>query len=499
MNQDNAQQIITQLASISLIDYERVREAQAKNLGIRVTALDCLVKEQRNCHNKNETSTALLFPDSELWPTEVNGGDLLARLSALIQKHVILESYEANAIALWVVFTHCIDAASTAPILNICSPEKRCGKSTLITLLESLVYRPLLASNISSAAVFRTIEAYKPTLLLDEVDTFISDEKSELRGIINSGHTRFNAFVIRTVGEDHTPQRFTTWCAKCLAGIGNLPDTIKDRSIIITLKRKLIEVKVDKIRHANKSEIFDLQRQCTRFAKDNISDLALSRPLVPEELNDRAADSWEILFAIADVAGKDWPHLARKSAIRISGSEESISTSVELLQDIRNIFETKNINRLSSTDLINHLCEDEESPWATYNHGKPISARQLARRLKEFKISSKSIRLPNDTTPKGFHRSSFEDAFKRYLPSESATPQQSNYDADCEVVTQTPQNKMLRNKDTFQALPDKTCGGVADKSGKKRDGITPCTRCNYMPPFCSCVADPDLNREISED
>lgn len=446
--------------------------------------------------DKNDTSTALLFPDTELWSTEVCGSDLLARLSTLIQKHVVLETYEANAIALWVVFTHCIDAASTAPILNICSPEKRCGKSTLITLLESLVYRPLLASNISSAAVFRTIEACKPTLLLDEVDTFISDEKSELRGIINSGHTRFNAFVIRTVGEDRIPQRFTTWCAKCLAGIGNLPDTIKDRSIVITLKRKLIEVKVEKIRHANKLEIIDLQRQCTRFAKDNINHLALSRPLISEALNDRAADSWEILFAIADLAGKEWPHLARKSAILISGSEESISTSVELLQDIRNIFEAKNLNRLSSTDLINHLCEDEESPWATYNHGKPISARQLAKRLKEFKISSKSIRLSNDTTPKGFHRNNFEDAFKRYLPSESATQQQSINDADCEAVTQTPQDKLLRNKDAFQALPDKTCGGVADNRGER---IIRCTQCKYMSPFCSCVTTPDLNREITED
>jgi putative DNA primase/helicase len=75
------------------------------------------------------------------------------------------------------------------------------------------------------------------SLLVDEADSFLG-EKEELRGILNSGHTRDAAYVVRTVGDEHEPRRFSTWAAKAVAMIGHLPDTLADRSIIIPMRRR---------------------------------------------------------------------------------------------------------------------------------------------------------------------------------------------------------------------------------------------------------------------
>jgi putative DNA primase/helicase len=426
---NNPNIIIKELASLTVFEYEKRRLIEASNLSLRVTMLDGIVKKEQEKNQNTSNHGGILFAEIESWHESVNGASLLTELSVTIRKFVILSEHDANAVALWILFTHTIDAANVAPILNICSPEKRCGKTTLLSLLENLVKRPLLASNITPAAIFRTIEEYKPTLLLDESDTFVNNEKSELRGIINSGHTRSSAYVIRTVGEDHTPQKFSTWGAKCLAGIGNLPDTIKDRSISITLRRKLSHETVDSLRYTSKEQINRLHRQCVRFALDNIAFIQEFQPILAKELNDRAADNWEPLIAIAEIAGGEWPKLAKNASIQLSASEELVTLSVELLQDIKNIFEEKLVDRISTADLLIALCMDVESPWATYNRGQPMSARQLAKRLKEFKINSGTIRLVSGHTPKGYYSKSFDDSFKRYVPCNDATTPQDSKDA----------------------------------------------------------------------
>ncbi len=424
--QHNFKETITNLARLSHAEYEFKRLPLANELKIRVAALDEMVKKSRQQLQETSSSGSIIFPAIDPWNQIVDGSTLLSSLALTIKNHVILGEHDANAIALWIVFTHCIDSTNVAPILNICSPEKRCGKSTLLSLLENLVHRPLLASNISPAAIFRTIEEHKPTLLLDEVDTFINNEKSELRGIINSGHSRSSAFVIRTVGDNHTPQKFSTWGAKCLAGIGNIPDTIKDRSISINLRRKLQGEEITKLRRTSKAHLAELQMQCQRFAADNGFRISSSQPETPFDLNDRAADSWESLFVISDIAGGKWPSYAREASLHLSSDDESITGSVELLQNIRNIFEEKMISKISTAELLTALCLDTESPWATYNRGQPMSPRQLAKKLKEFKIQSGTIRLPNGTTPKGYYRENFDDIFKRYIPSNDATTPQIN-------------------------------------------------------------------------
>ena len=278
-----------------------------------------------------------------------------------------------------------------------------------------LCRRPLVASNISAAAVFRVIDANVPTLLIDEADSFMNDYE-ELRGVVNSGHTRDSSYVIRTVGDDHEPKQFSTWGAKALAGIGSRQETIMDRSIILELRRKLPTEKVERLRYAEKELFSNLASKLARFAEDSAPLVEKARPTLPEQLNDRAQDNWEPLLAISECIGGEWPQLAWDTALALSGSEsDSLSLSVELLSDIREVFNQKKCKHIFSTELLRALSEDEHRPWATFNKGKPMGPRQLAKLLNLYGIKPKNIRGETETQLKGYRRKQFEDAFERYL------------------------------------------------------------------------------------
>jgi putative DNA primase/helicase len=240
------------------------------------------------------------------------------------------------------VHAHAHDAFQISPILALLSPEKRCGKTTALSVIRYLVPRGVLSSNISSAAVFRIIDKYQTTLLVDEMDTFIRDNE-ELRGVINSSHQRNAAFAVRVSGDQLEPQLYSTWAPKVVAMIGKLPGTLSDRSIEVPLKRKLPDEKVKRFRLIRPGMLPDLNRMCIRWANDNLISLrdAATNVSIPDGLHDRAADNWEPLLAIADRAGGEWPERARKAALALSGhgASEDGSLGVMLLGDIKAIFE----------------------------------------------------------------------------------------------------------------------------------------------------------------
>ena len=167
----------------------------------------------------------------------INGAELLIELCRAIRRYVVAENADVVAIAVWCVHAHAVDAFAISSFLNPISPEKGCGKSTLMTVISSLLPRPLLSGNISPASVFRTIEKYKPSFLIDEADSF-DNLNEELRGLLNASHLRASAQAIRVVGEDHEPRMFSTWCPKAIALIGRLPTTLEDRSIVIEMRRR---------------------------------------------------------------------------------------------------------------------------------------------------------------------------------------------------------------------------------------------------------------------
>lgn len=159
----------------------------------------------------------------------------------------------------WVAQTWFIDYVEVAPLAIINAPEKACGKSQLLDVMGRMSARPLPVANVTPAAVFRSVELWSPTLLIDEADTFFR-AKDELKGLINAGHTRANAFVLRTVGDNHEPKKFSVWGAKALAGISlekHLSDPTMSRAILFNLRRKLPHETVQRLRHA-KTGLFEV-------------------------------------------------------------------------------------------------------------------------------------------------------------------------------------------------------------------------------------------------
>jgi putative DNA primase/helicase len=301
-----------------------------------------------------------------------------------------------------------------APLAVITAPEKRCGKSQLLFILGRLVQRSLTASNITPAALFRAIDAWKPTLLVDEGDAFMKDNE-ELRGILNCGHTRDSAYIVRVVGDDHTPKKFSVWGAKAIAGIGRLADTLMDRSIVLELRRKLSGENVMRLRHAEPGIFDTLASKLARFAADNRETLRRARPALPESLHDRAQDNWEPLLGIAEIAGGDWPELARAAALALSNAG-AIDGAVgnELLADIQEIFDSKGVSNITMKELLEALLKDEEKSWTTYNRGRPMTIRQMSKWLRGYGIEPKPLRRRYDVD-KGYDRAQFNDAFTRYL------------------------------------------------------------------------------------
>jgi hypothetical protein len=421
---------ITRLAALSVIQYEHERTAAAQRLGYRAKTLDKLVAAARDGNNGERLQgSALDLPSPEPWPEPVDGDAVLDELATLLTDHVVMAREGAHATALWILHAWLLDQAQMNPRLLIKSPEKQCGKTTLLSLMSRLVPRPLPASNIPPAAVYRAIDAAHPVLLIDEADALFAGsaktrtpEAEALRGIVNSGHTRALAYVVRVEGESHEPRKFSTWAAMALAAIGRLPGTIEDRSIAIGLRRRLPGEKIARFRQDREDEVMrDAARRAARWALDNAAALGHLEPEVPPELQDRVADNWRPLLTIADAAGGDWPERAREAAVALAreGAADRASIGTTLLSDIRAIFRKKDSDRLSSVELTDALGALEDRPWAEWGRsGKPLTKNGLAALLQKFRIEPKGIRLKDGHTPRGYTLKAFEDAFARYLEAE---------------------------------------------------------------------------------
>ncbi|WAV89337.1 DUF3631 domain-containing protein [Oxalobacter aliiformigenes] len=433
--EEGLENAVKRLATMKKLDYVQVRKATAKQYDIPAGMLDDMIREVQQ---ETENAKDDMFPEIEPWGESVNGSRLLNEIDRTIRRFIVCEPETAQAASLWIVMTWLMDVVKVAPLAVITAPEKRCGKTQLLDLIGKMSYRPMPTSSITPSALFRSIEMWQPTLLIDEADAFLNDNE-EMRGLLNAGHTRTSSFTIRTVGDDHTPKRFNVWGAKAIAGIGKLQDTVMDRSVTLELRRKLDCEHVERIRHAEPGLFETLCRKLCRFAEDNRETIRNARPALPEELNDRAQDNWEPLLAIADMAGGNWPEIARMAALKISRDKSPQSTGTELLEDIREIFDMKHIDRIHTHKLVEALCEDSEKPWSTYNRGKPITPAQLSRRLSAYRIVSKAIRVDCEVK-RGFEKKQFADAWERYTnispipPSESVTTLQTSIGAGSGVT-----------------------------------------------------------------
>jgi putative DNA primase/helicase len=270
------------------------------------------------------------------------------------------------------------------------------------------------------------IEAYGPTLLIDEADNF-AHFNDDLKGLLNASHEKMTAQAIRVVGDAHEPKTFSTWAAKVLTAIGSLPDTIEDRSIRIPMLRMPSGVKKDRARRkAIRAAATPLVRRCMRWASDN--EVAL-RSIDEPDLdvgNDRASDNWGPLLTVAAICGDEVLRQAKEAAASLTGGEQAGNGEL-LLDHIRDVFGDDK-ERVGTTELLKALVDRDDGPWARFwasdvNDGDRIkkAAADLARRLRRFdptlKASEKTV---NGERSRGYERTQFEDLWRRYLPAQES-------------------------------------------------------------------------------
>ncbi|MFD9814471.1 DUF3631 domain-containing protein [Streptomyces sp. NPDC059080] len=372
-----------------------------------------------------ESASAQVAEEVATDPEPTEGAALLDELRAQIARFVILPTPQAlDAVTLWVVATHLQPAWQHAPRLAIVGPAKRCGKSRLLDVLTETVHDPMITINTTPAATFRSITEDPPTLLVDEADTIfgtpkMAEKNEEVRGLLNAGHQR-NRYVTRVVGNDHTPRKFETFAMAAIAGIGDLPDTIMDRSVVIRMRRRAEGETVRPFRSRRDTPaLHDLRDRIAAWARPLLDEAADLEPDMPVE--DRAADTWEPLVIVADLAAGQWPRLARAACTQMvaaeAAAEEEHSGGARILADIRRVFVAqREVDSLSTEDLLHQLRQDAESPWAEWGrHG--LGARDLSGMLREFGIRPGNVRMADGTQRKGYMRNKFLDAWRRYCPT----------------------------------------------------------------------------------
>lgn len=364
--------------------------------------------------------------DVEPYPKEVDCNLLMEEAISEVQKYVVVSEPNALVVALWAINTHCYLYFQRCPLLLINAPERECGKTQLLKVVEKLVHRPMETTNVTLAALFRVITNYAPTLLIDEADTFM-EGKSEMAGVINKGYEK-GGFVLRveTVGKELVERAFPVYGPKAMAGImleRHLPGATMSRGIQIPLKRKTKDDTVQRLRAADPKVFKSLRSRMLKFVLDNKDTLSKGWEDFPEELSDRQQDNWEPLLAIANCFGKDWYAKAVEAALlNCAETSPPKSSSNQLLEDIREVLANYEEKYIPSADLLTKLHEGPDMDWGTYSHGKPLSSRQLARFMGAYGIKPKTVRMKSDYTPKGYEVRDFEDAFARYLPERVIDP-----------------------------------------------------------------------------
>jgi hypothetical protein len=362
-------------------------------------------------------------------PADDNASKILTDLYDFTGRFIAYPSVQAHvAHVLWIAHTHVMLAWESTPRFAVLSPEPSSGKTRVLEITELVVPNPVEAINVTPAYLFRKVgeDGAKPTILYDEIDTVFgpkAKENEEIRGLLNAGHRR-GAVAGRCVvrGKTVETEEISAFCAVALAGLGWLPDTILTRSVIIRMRRRAPSEKVTPFRrrvHAAAGHA--LRDRLAAWAAAAVDDMTAARPEMPSGIEDRDADVWEPLLAIADGAGGDWPARAREAAKALVGAarEAEPSLGLRLLADLRTVFNTSTLATLPTATIVTRLVDLPESPWGDL-HGKPINDRTLAKRLRQYGIKSKDINV-QDRALKGYAKEDLHDAWTRYLPP--VTPQ----------------------------------------------------------------------------
>jgi hypothetical protein len=437
----------------------------------------------------------------------VDGARLLAQLRQAFTRYVVFPSPQAaDAVTLWTAATHAQPAWEHAPRLAVVSPLKRCGKSRLLDVVAETCHAPLITINATIAAVVRSIGADPPTLLVDEADTLWgtrkqADANEDLRGLLNAGHQR-NRPMLRWDVTSRTAEQLDTFAMALLAAIGELPDTIMDRAVIIRMRRRAPGEHVDPYRtRRDAPPLHDLRDRLATWTRAHLQELQHATPDMP--LEDRAADTWEPLIAIADLAEGDWPARARDAAAIMTQAEaqqeQDTAAGVRLLADLRQIFTAADAEALYTSTILEGLHRLEDAPWADW-YGHPLATRDLAKLLRPYQVESKNVREHGTGAPrKGYVRADLHDAWARYVPlhplhelqeAEPAGQLSNGHVADQRTLSATSATRPGDVADVAEALIPSATGLTCDVARVADVAAPPATNGNgwrYDQPMAPCA------------
>ncbi|MEE6269507.1 DUF3631 domain-containing protein [Streptomyces diastatochromogenes] len=366
----------------------------------------------------------------------IDGATLLDEVEAFHRRFNVFPHEAAYvAVTLWDAHAHLLDCFDSTPRLAFLSPEPGSGKSRALEVVETLVPAPMTAVNASAAALFRSVSnpSGRPTILFDEIDTIFgpkAGDNEELRGFLNAGHRR-TGVTYRCIGDggNQTVQAFPSYCGVAVAGLGNLPDTIMTRSVIIRMRRRARNEKVEAFRaRIHEAEGHKLRDRLAEWVEHARGFVMGAWPDMPDGVTDRPADVWEPLLAIADAAGGNWPQRAREACVALvtaSKANDKGSLGIRLLTDLRDHVMV-GIDRLPTVAILDRLNALDDAPWADL-HGKPLDNRRLSRMLAEYMtadnepIASRNIKTAGSVL-KGYYAADLTDAWARYCPPPPESP-----------------------------------------------------------------------------
>lgn len=348
---------------------------------------------------------------------DCDGSALLDSVEHFLSRFIAYPNEHArHAHTLWLAHAWRMDAWDSTPRIAFMSPEKGSGKTRALEVSQYLAPRSVRSSQASTAFVLAKISKEPPaTLFLDEIDTVYGPRATgneDLRSLLNAGHRR-GAKAGRGTWENGTleGQEFSSYCAVALAGLGNLPDTIADRAVVIRMKKRKRTERVEAWRERlNAGAAKDLGQRLQHW----MSNVSLEYPeQMPVE--DRAADVWEALIMVADAAGGHWPLRARNAAVAMTSNDEKVSVGVQLLATLRTILGSE--AKLSTERILQELL-DSDPLWRHHHHnGDALNSRDLAKYLFPFGIKPVDVWIEGGNL-KGYRADDFADAWDRYLPPE---------------------------------------------------------------------------------
>jgi hypothetical protein len=454
--EDDADVEIARLAGLPLLKYAKERTLAAKELGIPAGTLDRLVAEKRTKAGSDDTDKqgkAIEFPTIVPWPEPVNGAVLLDEIDRQFGRYMVMSATDKAVATIWVVHTHIFDKFVVTPRLSVRSPVKGCGKTHFFAVLGHFVARKVMAASITPAVVFRLIERYRPTLLIDEAAKMFLDESGEARRILNSGY-RFDGAVLRNVGDSYEPRMFNVFAPVGFALIGTLPSDLHSRCICINLKKKLRGEKIEEYRIGRMGHLDELARKIVRWTSDNADAIANANPELPSSVINRDRDLWAVMFSIAKVAGGDWETRMKQAVDAIMPGDDDAELLEKLLVDIKVVFDEKG-DEVTPTAMTAALVDMEGRPWAEMGKSrKELTTHKLSRMLQVPGVSVSS-RQSKDGKSRVYVRDQFDDIFARYLPEDPGSK--------CQTVGNPIKTE---GTDTSQGVSE---GGVSDTSESVRN------------------------------